>query len=66
MEPRRSDTNIQIEKSMVERVDWALDIVTEQDDFTRSILEDLQSSMQAVWPDPFLAFSFDFNLVIKS
>lgn len=66
MEPRQSDNMLQIEKSMVERVEWALEIVTEQDDFTRSILEDLQSSMQAVWPDPFLASSFDFSHVVDS
>lgn len=42
------DDSIKQEKSMVERVNWALDIVMEQDDLTRSILEDLQGSMQAV------------------
>ncbi len=35
---------------MVGRVDWALDIVTEQDHSIRSILEDLEGSMQAVRP----------------
>lgn len=39
---------IQQEGSMVERCNWALDIIIDQDDLTRSILEDLQGSMQAV------------------
>jgi hypothetical protein len=47
---RRSDDIVKIEKSMVGRVDWALDIVTEQDHSIRSILEDLEGSMQAVRP----------------
>lgn len=42
------DDTLKKERSMVERVNWALDIIIDQDDLTRSILEDLQGSMQAV------------------
>lgn len=43
-----ADDTIKKEGSMVERVNWALEIIRDQDDLTRSILEDLQGSMQAV------------------
>lgn len=62
----RSEDPIKLEGSMVERVDWALDIVMEQDDFIRSILEDLQGSMQAVCTALISASLFAFSLLISN